>query len=462
MIPEKFPHENSLQSTLDRFFREFQIAGFLSRSNCRKQSGVAALVLYKLLFSLVFHGKSLSRTLLAGLHPECGGKDPVYRFLNSPQHHWRRFLWLLSSAVVLKTLWPLTNEKRRSVLVVDDSVFSRSRSKAVELLSRVHDHTTNTYVRGFRMLTLGWSDGNSLIPLAFSLLSSSKEANRLHPARQDLDKRSIGYRRRLEAVRKSPDVVVELLRQAKTFRIPARHVLFDSWFSFPSLLVSLRALEYHIVAMVKNTPKIHYLHGGKPVSLEKLYSQVKKRRGLAKILAHVDVELPGAAPEKASARIVFVRDRNRSKQWLAIISTDLSLSDEEVVQMYGKRWGIEVFFKTVKSYLKLTEECYSRSYDALVAHTTVVFSRYILLAVEQRRSTDDRTAGGIFYDCCDELADLLFSQALGLVLQLLRQTLSDFLATEAIPYEFSTLWKKFIAALPSIYKVPLSISGCET
>ncbi len=125
----------------------------------------------------------------------------------------------------------------------------------MKLLSRVHDHTTNTYVRGFRMLTLGWSDGNSLIPLTFSLLSSAKETNRLHPARQYLDKRSIGYRRRLETVKKSPDVVVDLLRQAKTFRIPAHYVLFDSWFSFSSLLVRLRALEYHVVAMVKNHPR---------------------------------------------------------------------------------------------------------------------------------------------------------------------------------------------------------------
>jgi len=73
------------------------------------------------------------------------------------------------------------------------------------------------------------------------------------------------------------------------------------------------------------------------------------------------IKLPGATPENDSARIVFVQDRNRSKQWLALISTDLSLSDEEVVQMYGKRWDIEVFFKTVKSYLKLTGKCYSRS-----------------------------------------------------------------------------------------------------
>jgi len=98
----------------------------------------------------------------------------------------------------------------------------------------------------------------------------------------------------------------------------------------------------------------------------------------------------------------------------------------------------------------------------LVAHTTVVFSRYILLAIEQRRATDDRTAGGIFYDCCDDLVDLRFSQALLLIFHLLRQSLSDFLVAGAIRCEFSTLWKNFLAALPSSCKILLSISECET
>lgn len=75
---------------------------------------------------------------------------------------------------------------------------------------------------------------------------------------------------------------------------------------------------------------------GKPISLEKLYSQVSKHQGRAKILAHADIKLPGATSENDSARIVFLRDRNRSKQWLALVSTDLSLLDEEVVQMYEK------------------------------------------------------------------------------------------------------------------------------
>ncbi len=130
------------------------------------------------------------------------------------------------------------------------------------------------------------------------------------------------------------------------------------------------------------------------MSLDKLYAQVKKRRGVAKILAHV-CELHNATPENASARIVFIRDHNRSKQWLAISLTDLSLSDEEVVQKYGKRWDIEMFFKTIKSYLELTGECYSQSYDALVADITVVFSRYILCLLsnnEEQRMIERRVA----------------------------------------------------------------------
>lgn len=71
-----------------------------------------------------------------------------------------------------------------------------------------------------------------------------------------------------------------------------------------------------------------------------------------------------------AAKIVFVRDRSK-KSWLALLSTDTALADEEIIKLYGRRWDIEVFFKMNKSFLKLPKECESRSFDALVAHTTV-------------------------------------------------------------------------------------------
>ncbi|OIP90555.1 MAG: hypothetical protein AUK24_04155 [Syntrophaceae bacterium CG2_30_49_12] len=77
---------------------------------------------------------------------------------------------------------------------------------------------------------------------------------------------------------------------------------------------------------------------------------------------------------------MFVRDK-RSKKWLALLSTDTYMADEEIVQTYKRRWDIEVFFKMAKSFLNLAKECQGRSYDALVAHATVVCCRYIMLAL---------------------------------------------------------------------------------
>jgi IS4 transposase len=78
------------------------------------------------------------------------------------------------------------------------------------------------------------------------------------------------------------------------------------------------------------------------------------------------------------AKIVFVRDR-RAKKWLALLATDTSLTAAEIIALYGRRWDIEVFFKMAKSFLNLAKEFQSRSFDALVAHATLVCCRYIIL-----------------------------------------------------------------------------------
>lgn len=70
------------------------------------------------------------------------------------------------------------------------------------------------------------------------------------------------------------------------------------------------------------------------------------------------------------------------------------------------RWDIEVFFKVTKSLLKLQKEFQGRSYDSLISHTTIVFTRYILLSWQNRCSTDDHTLGGVFYELCDKVNEL--------------------------------------------------------
>ena len=66
-------------------------------------------------------------------------------------------------------------------------------------------------------------------------------------------------------------------------------------------------------------------------------------------------------------KLVYVRNKSRRKDWLVLISTDMELSEEEIIRIYGKRWDIEVFFKAYKSYLNLVKEYRGISYDAMTA-----------------------------------------------------------------------------------------------
>ena len=76
------------------------------------------------------------------------------------------------------------------------------------------------------------------------------------------------------------------------------------------------------------------------------------------------------------------------------------------MRLYGKRWGPETFFKARKSLLGLASECQSRSYDALIAHTTLVCWRYLFLIQEARAVVDLWTVGALFFVMVDELADI--------------------------------------------------------
>jgi hypothetical protein len=450
-----------LTSKVDRFFNRHRIGALLKKSNFFKECGFTCLELFKFIFLLVFSQKNLYQALQKEDTVDRPGKDSVYRFLNSSRYNWRKFLLLLSCGLIQTELNPLTSKDRVSVWIVDDSLFSRTRSKAVELLANVHDHTTGKFVRGFRMLTLGWSDGNTFIPLCFSLLSSHKKSSRYVEMNKAIDKRTVGYKRREESIKKSSEMLLELLKQALETGVRASYLLFDSWFAFPSTIIKVLEQGMPAICMLKAMPKVYYGYNGKKLNLHALYKEVRKKRGKAKILASIVVVLgTNSQNEEVKAKIIFVRDRNRSKNWLALLSTDIELSDDEIVRIYGKRWDIEVFFKMSKSYLKLAKEFQGRSYDMMFAHTSIVFTRYILLAMESRENRDPRTLGHLFYVCCNELEDIKLASALLLLIDLLKQAVREFLVlTEE---KFQEIFNHFMSNLPKFYKSLLGISRCES
>ena len=446
----------SCQNQITSFFDNQRIARLLRQSNIAKQCGIAPVVVMRMIFSLVFTGKNLFRYLQADDSGSDMGKDTVYRFLNSVNANWRKLLHLLCAAVLNKKILPLSSTETPKVFIVDESLYNRNRSKTGVLLSRVHDHNDNRYYRGFRLLTLGWSDGSIYLPVSFSLLSSAQQKNRLAPMAK-VDKRSNGFKRRLESMRTAPEVLKDLVRQARESGIRADYLLFDSWFAFPATIIDLLEQKQQVICMLKEA-KTKYGYKGFDLTLKELYKNVRKRCGRAKILASVQVELgKDSRKQTIMAKIVFVRARN-SKKWLALLSTDVDLSDEEIVKLYKRRWDIEVFFKISKSYLQLAKEFQSRSYDALVAHTTIVFARYIMLELARRSAKDPRTLGTLFHAGCDELRQASFAEAIGLLLDSLQQlvkTLGD-----EITAPVAAALDEFMAQIPAIFRRPMLLPAC--
>lgn len=173
IISHDLIEEKNLDSNIDNFFKKIELVKALKMSNITKLRGASCFLVFQVIFKLVFSGKNLYQLLSTRPDDLPFGKDVIYDFLNSCSYNWRKFLLILSSKIINNKIYSLTSNDRVNVLIFDDSLYSRSRSKAVELLSRVHDHSTGKYINGFRMLTMGWSDGNSFIPVAFSLLSST-------------------------------------------------------------------------------------------------------------------------------------------------------------------------------------------------------------------------------------------------------------------------------------------------
>jgi len=308
-------------------------------------------------------------------------KNTIYRFLNDARINWQRFTTLLSSHIICHFMKPLTDEKRKDVFIVDNSLFGRS----------------------------------------------------------------LAGRRRLQSRRKATDVMAGLIHSAQCAGITAKYVLFDSWFSAPKTILSLKNGEHlGTIAMMKKS-KTKYTYQGEKLNVKEIYSRNKKRRGRSRYLLSVLAEIEKDG-ESIPAKFVYIRNKSRRKDWLVPVSTDTQLTEEETIRTYGKRWDIEVFFKACKSYLNLVKEYRGISYDAMNTHVAIVFSRYMMLSVAQRENEDDKTICGLYFCLLDEMEDITFSRSMCIIIEALMDTVMEYFhITEAQLEEFTN---RFVHRLP--------------
>ena len=214
IIPQNNENNQECANRILVFLKAFEAEKLLRCCNAAKQKGFAVIEIFRYLLCMMFSDRSMYMQMKTNRYTEAFSKNTVHRFLDNGKINWEKFTNMLSERIVNSFIRPLTSDDREDVFIVDDSAYKKTGYKKTELVATVFDHVSMKYIKGFRMLTLGWSDGNSFVPISHRLMSSGNDKNVIGVV-EEYDKRSLAYKRRCQARQKATDVMIDMVKQAQ-------------------------------------------------------------------------------------------------------------------------------------------------------------------------------------------------------------------------------------------------------
>lgn len=455
---------NDLRNSVDaatRFINRFGIVKLLGDCGAYKEKGVPVRVILLYIFNLMFSPMSMYYQLKMGAFHEDFSKNTVYRFLGNIRMNWHLFMLRLSTIIIRHVVGLTEDKNNRYALLVDDTPLPKC-GKAMELVSRYFNHVTMGYDFGYRVLTLAWTDGVTTIPVRYSLLASSYDEKVRGRIRDDIDGRTLGARIRKLARTSMNDLTVRFACEAVKAGIPASIIAFDSWFAVPRTISRLmKEAELTVIARLKTNSKQHYEYNGKMINIKALYTMSNKRRGKAAWKLSVNVNLlvkeKNKIIERIPVKLVYLPNRANTKEWICILSTDTEMEENEIIRQYGKRWNIECMFKCSKQYLRFGKDFQSPSFETQNAQVAIAFTRYMMIAIEQRESEDYRSCGELFMLFYTELQDITFIQSLSIIVALFKDGMKNLLGvTEE---QIQAVVDYVVSALPGYLQRALSVAN---
>ncbi|MDT8309234.1 MAG: transposase [Bacteroidales bacterium] len=389
-----------LESEIDTCFHDLGIKTLLHRAGiCKNKGFTPALLLFVLILlpmikeslTALWSGKYFSGLLQAR-------KDTYYRFLNCHFFNWRNLIALLVGRLVAR----LDNTSYMDkVLIADDTLIHKT-GNTMELVSYHFDHTSKRSQLGYQMLQLGYHNGSDFYPVDVSFHTSK---NRPNENLKVIDRRSTGWRRRTEAFEKKTDMLVSMIRRCWQTGINARFVLFDSWFAHDKIISQIVDTGYGVICRLKRS-RMRYHYQDRQLTISQLWHSVARHE-----LHHVRswqiraAKLEVTLPRSGDVSVIFIRWSK--KQWHAFLCTETDMDIADILNYYSRRWAIEVYFRDCKQLLGLGKN-QSETFDALIAWTSIVMIRYLLLVYILAKRQLRGPLGPLFQDLAYEHLQLAF------------------------------------------------------
>ena len=407
-----------LKNPIVLVLRDINFSSILKQSNFIKRDvGVPPyMVILQFLYMFLINKKISSFMKYSN---DSFKKDVYYRLLKNSKYNWRKLL-LLTSVNLINKLSSLQKPTDTKVLIIDDTVEIK-RGKYIEgSCKNLWSNKDKRVVKGLNIVSLNYSDTHTDMMLDFSMNYNKNQIidsidNKYHH-------RSNAYKRRIEGRNGKNIQAINMLKRALSSGIYADYLLVDSWYAKPNFIKEVRDNGLDTIARVAKSNRI-WQFSGKYKTLEALYNHEKQNKtsklGNYNSIKYSYVSTITTHKTLGRVKIVFIRTK---ENLIPIFSTNIHLSDLEIINTYKKRWNIEQGYKDLREYFQFGKE-ENRIYEALIARITLSFLAYNLTSYINRINNEPQTLGNLFKDLECQLETLAISMELFLkILENLLQT----------------------------------------
>jgi len=157
---------------LEDTIRFFDIQRIFGQFESVKQSGLrVTLIMTTLLIMLFYRSRNIHSYFSRQFGKQAdrdSSKNPFYDLLGNEHINWRSILYLFAKRYLSLSSRITVYSGKTRALIFDDSPIEKS-GKKIEAVSKMHDHVTGRFLFGYKLLVCGYWDGDSFIPVDFSL-----------------------------------------------------------------------------------------------------------------------------------------------------------------------------------------------------------------------------------------------------------------------------------------------------
>jgi len=264
-------------------------------------------------------------TGLATLLEGAVSHDRIQRFLASRE---------LTSADLWRLVKPHVRavQSERGVLIVDDSIAEKPYTDENAIVCWHYDHAQDRTIKGINFLTVMYHAQGVSLPVGFALVAKTEHY---------VDKKD-GKSKRRSPVSKN-DYYQRLTQQAVINQIPFTYVLNDIWFaSADNMMFVKHTLHQEFIMPLKANRKVALSltdkQAGRYVRVDTLELEPNTVR---------EVYLESVAFPLLLVKQVFTNgDGSVGSQYL--VTSDPTLSYDDITTLYQKRWNVEPYHKSLK------------------------------------------------------------------------------------------------------------------